>query len=70
MPSSSTPTQNIDDMNKTISKLRDEVASLRETVNMLLELVIEHDEGDYEEAPANPWEALAVSPQGLFGAGM
>lgn len=70
MPEVDKHSENIDEMNKTIDKLRDEVATLRETVNMLLELVVEADEGEYEEAATNPWELMISQNQGFKGMGM
>ena len=71
MPSKSTPSKDINELNDTISKLREEVDSLRNTGNMLLEIIIEQDDGEYEEgAPTNQWEALVSNPQGFLRMGM
>lgn len=71
MPTKSSRSQDISKLNDTISQLRDEVNSLRNTVNMLLEIIIEQDDGDYDEgAPTNQWEALVSNPQGFLRMGM
>jgi len=67
----SSRTKDISKLNDTISQLREELDSLRTTVNMLLEIIIEQDDGDYEEsAPTNQWEALVSNPQGFLRMGM
>ena len=70
MPSTNSQDHSIDELNNTIAKLRQEVATLRETVNLLREMVVDNDEGDYEEIATNPWDLLVDRNQGFKGMGM
>ncbi len=71
MPHKRSQPQDINKLNETITQLRDELDSLRSTVNLLLEMIMEQDDGDYEEgAPHNPWDAIVSNPQGFLRMGM